>query len=592
MPYRILIAAFFALTLVPDNLQLAHAQTQAQAPVTASVSTAAQSEAIFSNRDRIHPVFAGNAMVATQEAGATRIGVQILAAGGNAVDAAVAVGFALAVTLPRAGNLGGGGFMLIHDAASDSTHALDYRETAPSAATRDMFLDAQGEVDKRAARFSHRSAGVPGTVAGLTKALATFGTMPLSKVMAPAIRLARHGITVTPDLADSLRARAKRLRSHDATARIFFKPDGSAYQAGERLIQADLARSLQSIADQGAEVFYQGAIAARIVSDMQTNDGLIRGVDLANYAAKMRAPAFGTYRGHVIASMPPPSSGGVHLIQILNILEGFPIAFLGHNSADSIHLLAETMKLAYADRARHLGDADFTPVPVHGLTDKSYAAVLRERIDQHSARPSVQISAGNPSAFESNETTHFSIMDGRGNVVSNTYTINFSYGSGIVVPGTGILLNNEMDDFSAKTGEANAYGLIGSDANAIEPAKRPLSSMTPTIVFRNGEPLLATGSPGGSRIITTTAQVIMNVIDHRMNIAEAVAAPRIHHQWLPDELRVESGISPDTVAALTARGHRVVEKNAMGSANSVLRSSSGFLGSADPRRRGALAAGH
>ncbi|MFT5172494.1 MAG: gamma-glutamyltranspeptidase/glutathione hydrolase [Gammaproteobacteria bacterium] len=587
MPHRVVIAAAIVLALAASThggMSISRAQDLA--------AKNARQPAIYSNRDRLHPQFAAHAMVASQEALATKVGVQILQAGGNAIDAAVAVGFALAVTLPRAGNLGGGGFMLIHHAKNNATHALDYRETAPDAASHDMFVDANGKVDTRAARFSHRSAGVPGTVAGLTQALKTFGTMPLAQVMAPAIRLAREGITVTGDLADSLRARAKRLKEHAPSANIFFKADGSAFKVGERLIQADLARSLQLISEHGAKVFYQGEIAARIVSDMRIHDGLIRAADLAGYRTVMRSPVFGTYRGHAIASMPPPSSGGVHLIQILNVLEGFPIGFLGHNSADTIHLLTESMKLAYADRASHLGDADFIRVPVQGLTSKSYAGVLRERINLQQARPSAQIAAGRPAMYESNETTHFSIMDAFGNVVANTYTINFSYGSGIVVPGTGILLNNEMDDFSAKPGAANAYGLIGSEANAIEPRKRPLSSMTPTIVFRAGKALLATGSPGGSRIISTTAQVIMNVIDHRMNIAEAVAAPRIHHQWFPDELRVESGISPDTLAILRARGHAVVENNAMGSANSVMRTDQGLLGTADSRRRGALAAGY
>lgn len=587
MPHRIVIAVAIVIVLAASTragISSSRAQSLAE--------TNAQQPAIYSKRDRLHPQFAAHAMVASQEALATKVGVQILQAGGNAIDAAVAVGFALAVTLPRAGNLGGGGFMLIHDANSNATHALDYRETAPGAASRDMFLADDGQVNKRAARFSHRSAGVPGTVAGLTQALKTFGTMPLTQVMAPAIRLAREGIIVTGDLADSLRAGAQRLKADASSTRIFFKSDGSAFKAGERLIQTDLARSLQLIAEHGAKVFYQGEIAARIVSDMRMHSGLIRAADLAGYRAKMRNPVFGSYRGHVIASMPPPSSGGVHLIQILNILEGFPIRFLGHNSADTIHLLSESMKLAYADRASHLGDADFVRVPVQGLTAKSYAGVLRERINLQQAQPSTQIAAGRPAAYESNETTHFSIMDAFGNVVANTYTINFSYGSGIVVPGTGILLNNEMDDFSAKPGAANAYGLIGGEANAIEPRKRPLSSMTPTIVFHAGKPLLATGSPGGSRIISTTAQVIMNVIDHRMNIAEAVAAPRIHHQWIPDELRVESGISPDTVVMLRGRGHVVIENNAMGSANSVMRTEQGLLGTADPRRRGALAAGY
>ena len=546
---------------------------------------------IQSARDTVHPVFAQNGMVATQEATATRIGVAILEAGGNAVDAAVAIGFALAVTLPRAGNLGGGGFMMVHHAGSNTTHALDYRETAPTSAGRDMFLDANGDVDRQRARFSHASAGVPGTVAGLTLALERFGSLPLATVMAPAIRLAKEGFIVSRDLSSSLTSRRKRLQRNPETARIFYKPGGDSYTAGERLIQPDLAKSLEQIATEGAAAFYQGDIARLIADDMARNGGLITIEDLAKYRPRLRAPVFGTYRGHVIASMPPPSSGGVHLVQILNILESFPLAFLGHNSADSIHLLAESMKLAYADRSKHLGDSDFVPVPIEGLVSKAYAATLRQHVALDRSRASTNIAPGQPGTFESNETTHFSVMDSMGNVVSNTYTINFSYGSGHVVRGTGILLNNEMDDFSSKPGEPNAYGLVGGEANAIEPGKRPLSSMTPTIVFYQGKPLLATGSPGGSRIITTTAQVIMNVVDHRMNLAEAVGAPRVHHQWLPDELRIEQGLSPDTLALLRERGHTLVEKNAMGSANSVMRVEGGFVGAADPRRTGALAAG-
>jgi gamma-glutamyltranspeptidase/glutathione hydrolase len=552
----------------------------------------AREGAIYSSRDTVHAAFAENAMVATQEATATRVGTAILKAGGNAVDAAVAVGFALAVTLPQAGNLGGGGFMLVHHAESGTTHALDYRETAPASASETMFLDSRGKVDRHRARFSHASVAVPGTVAGLAMALEWFGTMKLAEVMAPAIALARDGITVSRYLADSLRAGAKRLAANDAAVKVFFRSDGTFYSQGERLVQADLARSLELIARDGAKAFYRGEIADRIVKDMRNHGGLIGKADLAAYEPKLRAPVFGSYRGHVIASMPPPSSGGVHLIQMLNVLEGFPLGFLGHNAADTVHLLAETMKLAYADRSKHLGDSDFTPVPVDGLVSKPYAAQLRKLIDMGRARPATEIAPGEPSQYESNDTTHFSIMDSDGNVVSNTYTINFSYGSGIVAAGTGILLNNEMDDFSAKPGVPNAYGLIGGKANAIQPGKRPLSSMTPTIVFRNGKPLLATGSPGGSRIITTTAQVISNIVDHGMGLGAAVAASRVHHQWLPDELRVEQGMSPDTVALLRARGHRVVEKDAMGSANSVLRIEGGFLGAADPRRRGALAEGH
>ncbi len=554
-------------------------------------ATAGQDEAIYSRKNIFHPEFAVNGMVATQEALATRIGVQVLEDGGNAVDAAVAIGFALAVTLPRAGNLGGGGFMLIHDAASGETHALDYREMAPAASTRDMFLDPTGEVYKNKSRASRHAAGVPGTVAGLVLALERFGSMSLERVVAPAISLAENGIEVSHDLAQSLVAGEKRLTANTAAARIFFRPDGTPFRAGDRLLQSDLAWSLKQIAAGGADAFYRGPIGERIVEDMREHGGPITADDLAGYRAVLRKPVEGSYRGYEIRSMPPPSSGGVHLVQILNILEGFPLGFLGHNSADTIHVMAEAMKLAYADRSLHLGDPDFWKVPVAGLTSKGYADYLRRGIHLNRARPSHTIGAGNPLPFESNETTHFSVMDRAGNAVSNTYTINFSYGSGIVAEGTGILLNNEMDDFSSKPGVPNAYGLIGGEANAIAPGKRPLSSMTPTLVLKDGRAFLATGSPGGSRIITTTLQVILNVIDHDMNIAAATAAPRVHHQWLPDELRVETGISVDTLDLLRARGHEVVEKNAMGSTQSVMRIDEGFLGAADPRRPGALAAG-
>ena len=572
-------------------MRIHHALLAGVLALAAGGAPARDTAPIHSDRERTHAVFAERGMVAAQEATATRIGVDILRAGGNAVDAAVAVGFALAVTLPRAGNLGGGGFMLVHDAASGETHALDYRETAPAAAHADLFLDADGDVDRDRARFSHASAGVPGTVAGLALALERFGTLDLATVIAPAIALARDGIPVSRDLAASLAARATRLGRNPAARAIFAHADGRPFAEGERLVQADLAASLERIAADGPDAFYRGAIAERIAADMAANGGLITRADLAAYSAKLRAPVWGEYRDVRVASMPPPSSGGVHLVQMLNLLEDFPVAFLGHNGADGIHLLAEAMKLAYADRSKHLGDSDFVPVPVRGLVSRAYAARLRSLIDLDRARPSSAIAPGNPARYESADTTHYSIMDAAGNVVSNTYTINFSYGSGIVAAGTGILLNNEMDDFSAKPGVPNAYGLIGGDANAIAPGKRPLSSMTPTIVFRGREPLLATGSPGGSRIITTTLQVILNVVDHGLGLASAVAAPRVHHQWLPDELRVEQGLSPDTLDRLRARGHTVVERDAMGSANSVMRVPGGFLGAADPRRRGALAAG-
>ncbi len=560
--------------------------------VAAPASIGAQDAAILSGRDIFHPVFAKNGMVASQEARATRIGVQILERGGNAVDAAAAVGFALAVTLPRAGNLGGGGFMLIHLAGSGETVALDYRETAPAGASRDMYLGPDGEVDRERARFSHLSVGIPGTVAGLALAGERYGKLSLAEVIQPAIRLAEDGITVTPDLAASLESRRERLTRWPATAAVFFKPNGSAYQPGERLVQHDLAWSLRQIAASGPAAFYRGVIAEKIAAEMAAHGGLMTRADLAAYRAVPRAAVRGVYRGYEIAAMPPPSSGGVHLIQILNILEGFPIGELGHHGSEGLHLMAEAMKLAYADRSEHLGDPGFWKVPVAGLISKGYAETLRKQIDRRRARPATDIGPGRPQLFESNETTHFSVMDREGNVVSNTYTINFSYGTGIVASGTGILLNNEMDDFSAKPGEPNAYGLIGGAANAIEPAKRPLSSMTPAIVFKDGEPFLATGSPGGSRIITTVLQIIMNMIDHGMNIQAATNAPRVHHQWLPDELRVEQGLAPDTVRALERLGHKVAVKNTMGSTQSIRRGEQGFYGASDPRRPGALTLGY
>ncbi|MBT3535911.1 MAG: gamma-glutamyltransferase [Rhodospirillaceae bacterium] len=554
----------------------------------------AQSGAIISGKVRHHPVFAANGMVASQEARATKVGVEILSQGGNAIDAAVAVGFTLAVTLPRAGNLGGGGFMLVHHAESGETLALDYREKAPAKAGRDLFLDANGNVDKTKARFSHASVGVPGTVAGLVEAHRRFGRLPLERIIAPAIAFASDGLKVSPGLARNLRKRQKRLMKWPATAAIFFKPDGGAYQAGETLMQRDLGESLRRIVASKGRDFYSGQTAKAIAAEMAGNSGLITMADLAAYQPVWRQPAFGNYRGHRIASMPPPSSGGVHLVQMLNILERFPLAAYGHNGADSLHVMVEAMKLAYADRAQHLGDPDFWTVPIKGLTSKAYANKLSARIDPYRARPSADINHGDPAPYESNETTHFSVMDGHGNVVSNTYTLNFSFGTGIVAPGTGILLNNEMDDFSAKPGVPNAFGLIGGEANAIHGGKRPLSSMTPTIVFKNGKPVLATGTPGGSRIITMVLQVLLNVIDHGMNIAEATAAPRIHHQWLPDKLFVEQGFSPDTQAVLRQRGHKVTPSRAAGSVQSVMRApkDGGFLGASDPRSHGSLTAGH
>ncbi len=553
----------------------------------------AETAPIYSEMDRLHPVYAAHGMVASQEALATNIGVEILKEGGNAVDAAVAVGFALAVTLPEAGNLGGGGFMLVHMAKSGETVAIDYREKAPLKASRDMFLDAAGDADPNLSQWSGLATGVPGTVAGLSLALQRYGTMSLAAVMAPAIKLAEEGVVVTPGLAEALAGSHDTLGKYSSSAAIFLKPDGSDFQPGDRLVQTDLANSLKAIAKDGPDAFYRGEIGQEIAAEMARAGGLITTEDLAKYQALVREPVRGTYRGYDILSMPPPSSGGTHVIEILNILEGYPIGTLGFGSAQTMHLMAEAMQRAYADRSEYLGDSDFVDVPVKGLTSKAYAELLRATIDESHATPSEAVKPGKPIPYESDQTTHFSVVDSQGNAVSNTYTLNFGFGSGLVAEGTGILLNNEMDDFSAKPGVPNAYGLIGGDANAVAPEKRPLSSMSPTIVLKDGKTFLVTGSPGGSRIITTVLQVIMNVIDHGMNVAEATAAPRMHDQWLPDELRVEEGFSPDTLKLLEAMGHKVAVKPTMGSTQSIMRREDGALfGASDPRRPTALTAGY
>ena len=510
---------------------------------------------IIDYADRFHPVSSSTGMVVSQERLASKIGAEMLAAGGNAVDAAVATGFALAVTLPQAGNLGGGGFMLVHLAQAGKTIAIDYREVAPRNAGHDLFLNALGDVDQQKARFSHLSAGVPGTVAGLVYALEKYGRLSLMEVMAPAIRLAKEGIVVTEPLAFSLKRAQARLVRWPASRKYYFNSEGEPLPAGANWYQKDLAKTLQAIARQGRDGFYKGAVAELIVKEMRANKGLIDHQDLAGYRVVERETVKGSYRGYTIATMPPPSSGGVHLVQMLNILEGWPLESLGHNSADYLHRLIESMRRAYADRSKYLGDPDFFPVPVAELTGKAYARRLREQIDVNRATDSEAVAPGLNISEESPQTTHFSVWDAEGNVVSNTYTINFSYGSGIAVPGTGFLLNNEMDDFSAKPGVANAYGLVGGTANAIAGGKRPLSSMTPTIVFKDGKAVLTTGSPGGSTIINTVLQTLLNVIDFKMNIAEAAAASRIHHQWLPDKVFIEEGISPDTRKLLEQKGH-------------------------------------
>ena len=561
-----------------------HAHAQTAPPAAAPILT---------NTARALPALAAHGMVASQEKRATHIGVEILKAGGNAVDAAVAVGFALAVTHPQAGNLGGGGFMLVHGAARNETIAIDYRETAPAATTRDMFLDSKGEADSKKSRDSALGIGIPGTVAGLALALDKYGSgkFTLAQLIAPAIKLAREGFAVDDELADTLPRTAPRLAVWPSSAKIFLKAGGASLGRGDTLVQDDLASSLETIARDGPRAFYQGPLADKIVAAVRAAGGIMTADDLKSYRAIERPVVRGSYRGYAIASMPPPSSGGVHLIQILNILEGFPLRELGAGAAATLHLMIEAMKPAYADRAEYLGDPAFVQVPVAGLTAKSYAATLRQAIDPERARASASIRAGNP-PHEGDQTTHFSVVDADGNAVANTTTINFYYGLGLVAEGTGILLNNELDDFAAKPGAANAFGLVGGDANAPGPGKRPLSSMAPTIVFRDGRVFLVTGTHGGSRIITTVTQVISNVIDHRMNIAEAVAAPRIHHQWMPDRVDAEHGFSPDTLRLLAQRGHRIELGRTFGSANSILVTPEGLTGAADPRQRGTLAEGY
>ena len=527
-----------------------------------SFGAATQVPSIIDYGARFHPLSSPKGMVVSQERVASKVGAEILAQGGNAIDAAVATGFALAVTLPQAGNIGGGGFMLVYLAEQKRTVAIDYREIAPQLAGKDLFLDEKGDVDETKARYSHYSAGVPGTVAGLIHALERYGRLPLAQVLKPAITLAEQGIRVTPSLAYSLRQAEQRLRKSKASEAYFFRQDGSLLQEGDLWQQQDLAKTLRQIAEKGKAAFYKGLIAKQIVAEMAAHKGLISLNDLANYKVVEREAVTGTYRGYTVAAMPPPSSGGVHLVQMLNILEGWDLKALGHNSGEYLHRLIESMRRAYADRSKYLGDPDFNPVPVELLTSKRYAKTLRDAITLDKAKPSSEVAPGLPAPYESPQTTHFSVWDTQGNVVSNTYTLNFSYGSGISVTGAGFLLNNEMDDFSAKPGVPNAYGLIGGLANAIEPGKRPLSSMTPTIVFKNdseGEPaVFTTGSPGGSTIINTVLQTVLNVIDFDMNIAEAAAAPRIHHQWQPDKVFVEPGLNIDTQNILRAKGHAVV----------------------------------
>src|SRR5262245_2528539 len=536
------------------------------------------------------PVGAQHGMVASQEARATRIGVDILQKGGNAVDAAVAVAFALAVTHPQAGNLGGGGFMLVHRADRDETVAIDYRETAPQAVNRETFLDDKGDADPRKSRDSALAVGVPGTVAGLSLAHERYGSghFTFAELIEPALTLARNGFALDDDLADQLPRAQARLARWPSTRPIFLRSDGSALGAGDLLVQPDLAASLNLIARDGPGAFYDGPIGEKIVATLRAAGGVMTLDDLKAYRPVVRAPLRGTYRGYAIASMPPPSAGGTLLIEMLNILEGYDLAKM--DTGEAAHRMMEAARLAYADRGVFLGDPAVVSVPLDLLTDKAYATRLRAGITER-ARPSSSIRPG-VIPREGQNTTHFSVIDSAGNAVANTYTLNFNFGLGLVADGTGILLNNELDDFSAKPGVPNAFRLVGGDANAPGPGKKPLSSMTPTILFRDSKVALVTGAPGGSRIPTAVLQVIVNAIDRRMNIYDAVAAPRIHHQWLPDEVSTERAVPLELRRALEARGHIVTVREPWGSANSIQVTPEGLAGAADPRHRGSLAAGY
>src|SRR6202165_332242 len=562
--------------------------------VTFCLPAAAQErhEYVPAAADTVHAVPAEHGMVVAQEKIGARVGADILRRGGNAVDAAVATGFALAVSYPRAGNIGGGGFMIIHSAERHEDIAVDYRETAPAAATRDIFLGADGKPDIAKSRDSALSIGVPGTVAGLALALEKYGSgqFTLADLLKPGIELARGCLVIPDDIADTLPAIQPRLARWPATTRIFSRADGTSLREGDTLVQADLAATLSAISGQGARGFDEGPLAKKLAAGVRAAGDIMTADDLRSYRPVIRAPVRCTYRGYDIISMPPPSSGGVVLLETLNILEGFAISDMKRGSAPSLHVMIEAMKRAYADRARYLGDPDFVTAPVATLMSKEYAARQRASIDLDRATPWTDALSATPPREGSN-TTHFSVVDAMGNAVSNTYTLNFPYGLGLVADGTGVLLNNELDDFTAAPGASNAYGLVGFEANLPGPGKRPLSSMSPTIVLKDGKPVLVTGSPGGSRIISTVLQVIVNVLDYGMDVAAAVAAPRLHHQWLPDEVRIERGFADDTLAALRAKGHRVIEPMGQTSANSIAVSEHEVLGAPDPRTRGAEAAG-
>lgn len=532
--------------------------------------------------------------VVTDSKIASQVGADILKRGGNAVDAAIATAFALAVTYPTAGNLGGGGFMLVRLANGQSI-AIDYRERAPLKATKDMYLDAAGKVVPNLSTVGYKAAGVPGTVAGMWEAHKRFGKLKWPELVQPAVDLARNGFELSFDLSQSLRSMSRLFSQFPESYRVFNR-SGKFYEWGEKLVQPELAATLARVRDKGAEGFYVGETARLLAADMRANGGLITDEDLKSYKVSVREPLEGSYRGHEILTMPPPSSGGIALLQMLGILERFDLRALGFGSSGAYHLMVESMKRAFADRAAHLGDPDFAKVPVANLLDADYIGGLRQSIVKDRATPASEVKAGIFAAKEGEHTTHFSVVDRDGNAVANTYTINSGYGSGAVAKGLGFLLNNEMDDFTAKAGVPNIYGLIQGEANAVQPQKRPLSSMTPTIVLKDGKLAYVFGSPGGPTIINTVLQTLVNLVDFGMNVQRAVSAPRIHHQWLPDEIRYEPlGLNPDTRIVLEKIGHKFAARGgSMGSCLAIaIDPRTGHrLAGVDPRSEDAGAAGH
>jgi len=573
-PFRLISASLTALAL-------------ALSPI-ASTGALAQKKQLLEYPSIHSPVVGERGMIVSQNALATRVGADILRQGGNAVDAAVATAFALAVTLPRAGNIGGDGFMMVYMAKTRETVFIDYRGVAPKAARLETFVDENGkEIDDVASR-GYRAPTVPGTVAGLYLAHQKYGRLPWKQVVEPAFKLASEGVALSPDEAFVFSWGKARLSESAAGKAAFYKAGGELYRAGEILKQPDLAWSLRQIADKGADAFYRGEIAQRFAADMKAHGGLITAEDLASYKAVVRQPLEGTYRGLTVKTSPPASAGGATLLEMLNILEPFDLKASGPGSAKSLHLMAEAMKLGYADRARFLGDTDFVKVPLAGFTSKAYGVERAKLIDPDHAKSAKELGAGDPWAFESHNTTHFSVADAEGNAVSNTFTLGADFGSGVMVAGAGFVLNNQMNNYShAAAWRAHKSGRP-APPNALQPGKRVLSTMMPTMIFKDDKPWLITGTPGGSTIIDTVLQVIVNVVDFKLNVAEATHQPRIF-QDASDTLRVEPNFNPDTVAALKAMGHPLTSDETMGSAQSIMIDKGLYLGGADPRRPGAEA---